>query len=64
MPGAMTAAAKRGALIVFEGCDKTGKSTHSKLLCQVLQSKGVPATHINFPGKIIMSCKNLIIWDF
>ncbi len=30
---------KRGLLIVFEGCDKTGKSTQCKLLFEELNKK-------------------------
>lgn len=26
---------KRGAFIVFEGCDRTGKTTQSRLLCKL-----------------------------
>jgi dTMP kinase len=53
MPGMSCAVVKRGALIVLEGCDKAGKSTHSKLLIEALKGNG-KATHlINFPGKTV-----------
>lgn len=38
-----TAPQPRGALIVFEGVDRCGKSTQSKLLVEHLQSAGVRA---------------------
>lgn len=40
----------RGALIVFEGCDRTGKSTQCKELVTKLLSKGIPAKEMHFPG--------------
>jgi len=43
--------AKRGALIVFEGCDKAGKSTHSKLLVSTLEKNEIPCLLMNFPSK-------------
>ena len=42
---------KRGALIVFEGCDRVGKSTQCKLLANELQSRGIPTQQLHFPGK-------------
>ncbi len=32
---------KRGLLIVFEGCDKTGKSTQCKLLFEDTETKKI-----------------------
>ncbi|XP_011548046.2 thymidylate kinase [Plutella xylostella] len=52
---------KRGALIVIEGIDRTGKSTQCKALVDNLQKKQVPAEYANFParnteiGKVINS---------
>nr|CAD7257523.1 unnamed protein product [Timema shepardi] len=49
----------RGALIVFEGCDRAGKTTQCKKLVDALVQKGFPAKYMNFPdrttpvGKII-----------
>lgn len=41
----------RGALIVFEGCDRCGKSTQSNMLVSFLQSQGIKAKHMNFPER-------------
>lgn len=52
---------KRGALIVFEGVDRCGKTTQTKRLYEYLQLQGVPAELMRFPdrttitGKIINS---------
>ncbi|XP_026477950.1 thymidylate kinase-like [Ctenocephalides felis] len=51
----------RGALIVLEGCDRSGKTTQCKKLVEYLLSKNVPSKYINFPdrsthiGKLINS---------
>lgn len=53
MPGmSISSVTKRGALIVLEGCDKAGKSTHSKLLIDALNAAGKVAHLINFPGMV------------
>ncbi|XP_030388067.1 thymidylate kinase [Scaptodrosophila lebanonensis] len=44
-------AGKRGAFIVFEGCDRSGKTTQSRLLVDWLQSKDIPVKHMNFPAR-------------
>ncbi|KAK6635336.1 hypothetical protein RUM44_000587 [Polyplax serrata] len=50
---------KRGALIVFEGCDKAGKTTQCRKLVDKLRELGVTAQFMQFPdrstatGKII-----------
>jgi dTMP kinase len=41
----------RGALIVFEGCDRAGKSTQCKKLVQVLNERNIKAEYVGFPGK-------------
>jgi hypothetical protein len=40
----------RGALVVLEGCDRSGKSTQSKKLVDSLRSCGKSAELIRFPG--------------
>ncbi|XP_013199975.1 thymidylate kinase [Amyelois transitella] len=42
---------KRGALIVIEGVDRTGKSTQCKELVNNLLNKGVQAQYTNFPSR-------------
>nr|XP_016929442.1 thymidylate kinase [Drosophila suzukii] len=44
-------AGKRGALIIFEGCDRSGKTTQSRLLVELLKSKDVPVQAMNFPER-------------
>ena len=40
----------RGKLIVFEGLDRSGKSTQCERLVSYLSEKGVPVRHRRFPG--------------
>ncbi|XP_049868850.1 thymidylate kinase [Pectinophora gossypiella] len=42
---------KRGALIVIEGVDRTGKSTQAKSLVESLKKKQVKAEYTNFPAR-------------
>ncbi|GBP77255.1 Thymidylate kinase [Eumeta japonica] len=42
---------KRGALIVFEGVDRSGKSTQAKALVEGLKKKNIKAQYINFPQR-------------
>jgi len=42
---------KRGVLIALEGCDKTGKSTHTRLLCEALRNLQIPNQLITFPDR-------------
>lgn len=44
-------APKRGALIVFEGIDRSGKSSQAKLLYERLVKDGVKAKLIRFPDR-------------
>ncbi|CAF4900525.1 unnamed protein product [Pieris macdunnoughi] len=52
---------KRGALIVIEGVDRTGKTTQAKLLVESLKKRQIQAEYRNFPnrnteiGKVINS---------
>ncbi|XP_020803335.1 thymidylate kinase [Drosophila serrata] len=43
--------AKRGAFIVFEGCDRSGKTTQSRLLAEFLKSRGIATVSMNFPER-------------
>ena len=47
----MTAAVKRGALIVFEGCDRSGKTTQVTRLVERLNKAGKPAVMMRFPDR-------------
>jgi dTMP kinase len=42
---------KRGALIVFEGCDRAGKTTQCKKLVERLVSQNIKAKFMNFPNR-------------
>ncbi|XP_017078575.1 thymidylate kinase [Drosophila eugracilis] len=44
-------AGKRGALIVFEGCDRSGKTTQSSRLVELLKANGIPVLPMNFPDR-------------
>ncbi|XP_054770675.1 thymidylate kinase-like [Lytechinus pictus] len=52
---------RRGALVVFEGCDRSGKSTQCKKLVDSLRENGLKAELMRFPersttiGKVIDS---------
>ena len=46
----MSKSATRGALIVFEGGDKCGKTTHTQKLVDALISQGKKALLMKFPG--------------
>ena len=43
---------RRGALIVFEGCDRSGKTTQCNLLLKSLKEKGHSVQLLKFPGKL------------
>ncbi|KAL7737749.1 hypothetical protein ACLKA6_006140 [Drosophila palustris] len=42
---------RRGAFIVFEGVDRTGKTTQTRLLLECLTKKGIKAKLIHFPER-------------
>jgi len=44
-------ASKQGRLIVFEGLDRSGKSTQCERLVQHLRSKGQAIEHMRFPNR-------------
>ena len=43
--------AGRGALIVFEGCDYSGKTTQYRRLVEWLQQEQIPVEPLRFLGK-------------
>ena len=47
-PGAVSSCGRRGLLIVFEGLDRTGKTTHCKRIVQELNDK---AKMMQFPDR-------------
>lgn len=47
----MTKSAMRGALIVLEGCDRSGKTTQSLKLVEALNNMKIPAKKISFPDR-------------
>lgn len=49
--------ARRGALIVFEGCDRAGKTTQCKKLVERLKSKNMNVKFMNFPNRETASGK-------
>lgn len=42
---------RRGTFIVFEGCDRGGKTTQCKKLVEALNNKNIPAEYMNFPDR-------------
>jgi len=48
---------KKGMFITFEGGEGSGKSTHSKLLCNFLRKKGLKVLHTREPGGTSISEK-------
>ena len=52
----------RGAFIVFEGCDRSGKSTQSLRLAAALESQGIPTKHLHFPGSAFP--RKITMWTF
>ena len=47
----MSGTIKRGSLIVFEGCDRSGKTTQVKKLVEKLNELGKPAKMLRFPER-------------
>lgn len=48
---------KRGLFITFEGPEGSGKSTHSKLLCNFLRRKGAKVLYTREPGGTVIGEK-------
>lgn len=51
------AAIKRGALIVLEGCDRSGKTTQCRKLVQSLNNRHILAEMMSFPDRSTMTGK-------
>lgn len=47
----MTKSIIRGALIVLEGCDRSGKTTQSTKLVEALNKLNIPARKLSFPDR-------------
>lgn len=43
---------KRGIIIAFEGLDKTGKTTHSRLLNEALNKNKINSKLMRFPNRL------------
>jgi len=56
-PGEENNVSKKGMFITFEGGEGSGKSTHSKLLCDFLRRKGLKVLHTREPGGTSISEK-------
>lgn len=52
----------RGAFIVFEGCDRSGKTTQSKKLVEYLNANNIPSEFMSFPDRT--TATGLIINDY
>ena len=50
----------RGALIVLEGCDCSGKSSQCKNIVESLNSQGIPAEVVTFPGMFLVYLSSII----
>jgi dTMP kinase len=48
---------RKGLFITFEGPEGSGKTTHSKLLCDFLRKKGFKVLHTREPGGTLISEK-------
>ena len=49
--GTTANALKRGSLVVFEGCDRSGKSTQVKMLCDHLNKQNIKCKLMRFPDR-------------
>ena len=51
MSGQSSVRMPRGALVVFEGCDRSGKTTQCQKLVDALNAEGTKAKMWRFPGE-------------
>ena len=51
---------KRGALIVFEGCDRSGKTTQCKKMLAWLERNNRKAHFMRFPGNLLADYLSVI----
>lgn len=51
---------RRGAFIVLEGLDRSGKSTQVEKLVAALQERGVDAVTARFPGEQVVLCQSML----
>ena len=58
----MDSAIKRGALIVFEGCDRSGKSTQCKKILDALSLDNINVAADRFPGEHFVICSICQHW--
>lgn len=49
----------RGALIILEGCDRSGKTTQTKKLVELLKIEGIKAKYMSFPARDV--CTGAVI---
>jgi len=54
----------RGAFILFEGCDRSGKTTQTQLLVKALKDKGHKIEFANFPGNNNKKKKKIYIYIY
>ena len=52
----MSRLVSRGALIVFEGCDRCGKSTQSVKLVDAIKNESISTKLLRFPGRFLDVC--------
>ena len=53
---------KRGAFLVFEGVDRCGKTTQTKLLVEKLKQNGKKVELMRFPGKRRFSSSSIVLF--
>jgi dTMP kinase len=54
---------KRGLLVVFEGCDRSGKSSQCQIVLDRLKEKELNAQFMRFPGSALLTRPNYHNWN-